>query len=278
MLTGAFGLLRYAWNHPMGRQQRLRTLGRIGQWQFRSRLSPGPHEQPWVNGSRLIARRGDTGASGNIYFGLHEIADMALIAHLLRPGDVFVDGGANVGSYTVLAGAVAGATVHAFEPAAETVPKLRANIDANGLDAQIHQVALGAAAGKARFTRGQDSINRLEDTGEVEVDVAPLDQFSLSPTAIKLDLEGGELDALRGASATLAEPGLLAVEVETVADAAADILRSHGFERRWYDPFERTLHTTPTGEPNNQLWVRDADAVVERVRGGAVVTYGKIKV
>jgi hypothetical protein len=75
MLNGTINLFRYAWNHPMGRQKRLRTLARIGRWQLSSRLTPDAQALPWVNGSRLVARRGDTGASGNIYFGLHEVED-----------------------------------------------------------------------------------------------------------------------------------------------------------------------------------------------------------
>ena len=50
-----------------------------------------------------------TGATGNIYAGLHEFVDMAFCLHLLRSGDLFVDVGANIGSYTVLASKVAGA-------------------------------------------------------------------------------------------------------------------------------------------------------------------------
>ena len=47
---------------------------------------------------------GMTGATGNVYCGLHEFEDMALVLHALRPRDLFVDVGANVGSYTVLGG------------------------------------------------------------------------------------------------------------------------------------------------------------------------------
>ena len=57
-----------------------------------------------------------TGATGNIYTGLHEFEDMMFLLHLLRPGDIFVDAGANIGSYTVLASAVVGAKSISFEP------------------------------------------------------------------------------------------------------------------------------------------------------------------
>lgn len=50
-----------------------------------------------------------TGATGNIYVGLHEFEDMAFLLHVLRRTDLFVDVGANIGSYTILAGGAAGA-------------------------------------------------------------------------------------------------------------------------------------------------------------------------
>jgi len=64
---------------------------------------PGPIALPFVGGSVLLAIRGMTGASGNWYCGLAEFEDMALVLHALRPGELFVDIGANVGAYSVLA-------------------------------------------------------------------------------------------------------------------------------------------------------------------------------
>lgn len=44
-----------------------------------------------------------TGATGNWYCGLQEYEDMSFVLHALRPGDLFVDVGANIGSYSILA-------------------------------------------------------------------------------------------------------------------------------------------------------------------------------
>src|SRR6187397_2559808 len=99
---GIAKLLGSAMRHPLGARARLRTLARIADWQIRSRLKPVVATE-WINGSVLLAARHEHGATGNIYFGLMEPCDMGLLTHLLRPGDLFVDGGANVGAYTVLA-------------------------------------------------------------------------------------------------------------------------------------------------------------------------------
>ena len=98
-------LLRYVWNHPLNvRGGRLAAIGRVFRWQLASRLLPGPIALPYVGDTWLFATRGMTGATGNWYCGLHEVAEMAFVLHLLRPDDHFVDVGANVGSYTILAG------------------------------------------------------------------------------------------------------------------------------------------------------------------------------
>ncbi len=104
-MTPAARLLRYVWNHPLNaRSSRVAALGRVFRWQLASRLLPGPIALPFVDDTWLFATRGMTGATGNWYCGLHEVAEMAFVLHLLRPDEHFVDVGANVGSYTILAG------------------------------------------------------------------------------------------------------------------------------------------------------------------------------
>src|SRR5208337_4657605 len=80
-------------------RRKVAAFYRYGWWQAASRLQE-TIEYEWVSGSKLLVKNGMTGATGNIYCGLHEFADLAFLLHLLRPGDLFVDVGANIGSYT----------------------------------------------------------------------------------------------------------------------------------------------------------------------------------
>jgi len=106
--------LSFLRNHPLSQGRQLQTLRRFVAWQIGARLVPGPVACPFANGSWLLVRPGMTGATGNLYVGLHEFTDMAFVLHLLRSADLFVDVGANIGSYTVLAAAGAGATCRAI--------------------------------------------------------------------------------------------------------------------------------------------------------------------
>ena len=89
-----------------------------------------------------------------------------LLCALARPGDVFVDVGANLGYYTVKIGARVGAAgrVHSFEPNPLMYGFLFDNVEINGLTGRtaLHRAAAGGQAGEAWF-----SFKRREPGGGV---------------------------------------------------------------------------------------------------------------
>ena len=271
-MTAVANLVRATFAHPIGRRQPIRALSRIVGWQLRSRLSRRTFEHRWIGGSRLMVEHGMTGATGNIYFGLHEFADMAIVIHLLREGDLMLDIGANVGSYTVLAAKVAGARVVAFEPARETLPKLRANIAANGIGdlVTVHDCALGDRNGETLFSVGLDCVNRVGAPGASEaVPLRRLDTMAadLDPVMMKIDVEGFEPQLFSAADQTLSKPTLRLIETETLDPKILAQLVTHGFQRRYYNPFTRQLSASAVGiDTNNALFVRDEAWVADRMR------------
>jgi FkbM family methyltransferase len=261
--------------HPLTRQSQLGAWRRFASWQLASRLH-GTMNVEWIGGQRLIVRRGMTGATGNIYVGLHEFADMMVPLHFLREGDLFFDIGANIGTYTVLASGVCRATTWSFEPDPRTAEHLRKNVVANDLEGlvTIHQVALGPDAGHVAFTLGLDTTNRvlLETNGAgpatQQVEQQRLDDVArdAAPVMAKVDVEGYEDHVLRGATEMLSRPHLKVVEIETLTPWISDTLGKAGFQRCYYDPFSRKLTASPNDLPaNNSLFVRDREFVAERL-------------
>jgi FkbM family methyltransferase len=237
-----------------------------------------------VDDTFFVAQRSMTGASGNYYCGLHEPEDMAFVLHFLRPGHVFYDVGANIGSYTLLA-AAAGAKVHAIEPSPGTAVALRRNIEANSLSKRVdvHECALGAKPGTARLSRGTDTTNHIMAEGESakftdSVVVRTLDSI-FEPDSVgfvKIDVEGFESEVLSGAVLALSSPNLLGLLLENNGRdkryggvSAVEIVKGHGFSSCSYDPFARTLQTAAPGRGGNVLFVRDP------VEAQAVVKAGK---
>jgi hypothetical protein len=163
--------LNFLRQHPLTKDRPWAAIWRFGLWQLRARLFPVPQVVPWIGSTRLWMKRGWSGVTGNYYVGLHEFSDMAFLLHLLRPGDVFVDAGANMGTYTVLASGVCGAFSYCFEPIQATFERLMANIQLNQLQnlTQATQCALGNQKGNIQFTYRQDTTNHVATAEETEV-------------------------------------------------------------------------------------------------------------
>ncbi len=271
-------LIRFVMNHPLTRGDPVSAVCRIVYWQARSRFAD-EITVGWVENSKLVVRRGMTGATGNIYAGLHEFPDMAFVLHFLRPGDLFFDVGANIGSYTVLASAVCGATTFAFEPDPGTARALQRNIHANDIGDRVtvRVTAVGSREGSALLTTGRDTMNRIagesgRETQTVSLTTLDIESRDLCPTFLKIDIEGYEEEALQGARSLLADHRLLAIEIETVTPVSRSLLLENGFARFYYDPMLRRLTEEPMHPAHNQLWLRNPDRVQEIVASGPPVT------
>jgi len=274
-------VLRFIWNHPLNQADRVGAVARFLRWQIASRLASGPIAFDFVEGTRLVAASGMAGATGNLYCGLHEPAEMGFVLHVLRPGDLFVDVGANVGSYTVLAAGAAGARAIAVEPVPSTFEYLRRNMTINGLGKRVRALQCGIAAlsGELAFTVGEDPENHVAapgDTGaSVRFPVMTLDALcaGAAPVMIKIDVEGYEHEVLAGGALTLGSKGLIAVLMETNGSGArygrrdddlVATMRGFGFATCSYDPLSRRLSEASAGAANT-IFVRDLAAVRERI-------------
>lgn len=282
-----FRTIAFIVGHPLNRGRPLSSIIRYVRWQFGSRLAPGKIVYEWINGSRFLVKPGEKGLTGNIYTGLHEFSGMGFVLHFLRPDDLFVDIGANSGSYTVLACAVIGSRGIAFEPVPCTYKKLIDNVHINHLGERVRCVnqAVAATPGLIAFTNDRDTTNRVVASGERCADQITVEATCLdvalrgeNPALMKIDVEGFEVPVLEGAAETLRNRSLNAVILELNGCAARygfdesaiiDLMRGHGFGTYAYDPLNRML--SPLGGKNlasgNTLFVRDVAFVEDRLRG-----------
>ncbi len=272
------GSLRFIWNHPLTRGSRAQALLRWAEWQALSRIHGDDLVMPFAGSAKLLVRRGMAGATGNVYCGLHEFEDMGFVLHLLRPGDLFVDVGANIGSYTILASAVCGANVVAAEPVSSTFERLRDNVRLNRAESRVdlRKVGLGNTSGELLFTSTLDDMNHVvtDSSSEPVERVAAVTLDGLldgrAPTFLKIDVEGHEDAVITGAAQTLAKPELLGLIVEVNDDhpmdrfATQSLLRA-GFESYGYEPFSRTLEPAAP-RSGNTLYLRDRKLVETRLR------------
>lgn len=180
----------------------------------------------------------------------------------IRPGDCVWDIGANVGFYSALFADIVGTSgkVFAFEPSAWNSKTLHENTQGKA-NITILPFALGEREALVSFQQGEDALGATSrivestlDSGGAQVQVRLVrgdklieDGVALSPSFIKIDTEGFELDVLKGLQGTLTNPALrtLCIEVHFgllnergLPDAPSEIeslLKSSGFRCKWSD-------------------------------------------
>ena len=285
-------------NHPVNRGSKIGAMLRFAKWQIGSRLVPGQVVYEWINEVKLIVRPGETGLTGNIYCGLHEFEDMSYVLHVLNSEDLFVDVGANVGSYTLLACGVKGARGYAFEPVPETFSRLQENLRINRLDIKVRAFNMGLADkdGVLSFTTEQGCVNHVvtdeDKSGKcLQVEVLTLDTAleGESPCVIKIDVEGFEAQVISGAHMVLSNESLHSVVMELNGSESRygfseekllKTMLDYGFSTYSYEPFSRGL-TSLEGKNNqsgNTLFIRNESAISRRLKVAPKIKVGNVEI
>jgi FkbM family methyltransferase len=195
------------------------------------------------------------------YWG-HDAGDLRFLWRALEPKMTFLDIGANLGVYTLVAAhklANSGRVI-AFEPGPRESARLRLHLNWNNFcssDVRIERLAISDHCGRQVFFEvldgGDTSRNGLRaperggDVREINSSVITLDHYFKrrkieNIDVIKLDVEGGELDVLRGARLTLLQHRpIIICEVLDLATcpwgyAACEIVRALAeFGYSWFD-------------------------------------------
>jgi FkbM family methyltransferase len=204
-------------------------------------------------------------------YKVFEESEARLVTGFLKPGMIFFDLGANFGQYTILGADCVGASgqVHSFEPSSRMFSELSFNVRLNNLGGQctLNHLAVSDSEGTARLSRyeagaevfgsiGQRERDGFEVLGYEEVPTCTLDAYIAQRAIqhvdlIKMDIEGAELLALRGAQRLLSRADAPAVVLE-MADMNAigfgysamdawDLLESHGYRMFAFEPGRRLL-------------------------------------
>ena len=163
--------LRRLWRifkeHPLTKDHVLRAYLRFFVFQASSRYLKSGVLIDWVGGIRLVVAPGMTGVTGELYTGLLEFEDSLFTLHLLCPGDLFVDVGANAGTYSLLAAKLARSDVIALEPCNSAVQALRTNLALNAVENRVEIIEQGASnkVDTLSFTTNMDALNRVTTDG-----------------------------------------------------------------------------------------------------------------
>ncbi len=237
-----FEILWNAMATPHGRRN---AIYRWRRWKLRTFTTFGqgkPATYRLRDGRRFVAHPGDSLSIAIADNRSYEWVETRVARRVLRPGDVAVDIGANIGYYTGLFSDCVGrrGEVFAFEPGQATFAKLRLTIELLNLaNVDAQHAALAEHGGVRRFivsTSGNDAQQSLVDwegfpgsKSAIEVEAITLDAFLAQAlparrkvALVKCDVEGAEIKVLNGAAGLLqsADPPVLIVEANRKALAA----------------------------------------------------------
>lgn len=276
-----FTLIKYITQHPLNKNRKWKSIIELIKWQINCKLNNHKVLIPFGEKSTLICWKGLTGATGNLYCGLHEFSDMAFLLHFLRNTDDFIDIGANIGSYTVLAASEIGTHTIAFEPVPTTFKNLQNNVKINNIESitTLHNCGLGNENGTIKFTSKFDTVNHVatsDSKDTIEVEIKQFDKMvSINKnTLIKIDVEGYETEVLMGMNEALANDKTKAIIIELNGSGARygydenDIHKSliaKGFLPFIYHPFTRELEKIDSFGSHNTIYIRDLNFVSERI-------------
>lgn len=204
-------LLRIIWQHPANRGARFSALKRFLLWQLWKRAMRTPVIVPVLDRRQFLVVPDSEFSSLVVYNRLPDWDELNLLQRVLRPDDGFVDIGANVGYYSVFASALVDrGPIHAIEANPRNVAVILKQKHLNDLaHLTVHGCAVGAGRGSIGFDpslREMGAVSREAKAGVSLVECRPLDEIMAgvsTPCVAKMDIEGYEVEALRGASHVL---------------------------------------------------------------------------
>ncbi len=190
-------------------------------------------------------------------YGEFSEGEAELFRQLIGPGALVVEGGANIGAHTVSLSRMVGAhgSVLAFEPQRIVFQTLCANLALNScVNVRAFQCGLGSESGEIAvpfldpgLPANFGGLSLLEAENGEPVRLATIDELGLTACQmIKLDVEGMEVEALRGAARTIAAyRPLMYVENDRQARSPELVALLFAWDYRLY------WHTPPLYSPAN---------------------------
>lgn len=207
------------------------------------------------NGFKLYLKLDDWIQENIFFLGEYEKAELDVLKKHLKPGDVFLDLGANLGVFTLHASRIVGETgkVISFEPFLINHNALKKHIKINGLtNVKIEKLAVGSESGsitlyhdESEDNLGMVTANYVENAVKEDVEIVSIDDYlqaspDLAIDFIKIDIEGFEYATLLGLENTLKkhQPKILIeilddIEIEDTHKKVHDFLFNLGYKKHF---------------------------------------------
>jgi FkbM family methyltransferase len=251
----ALGTLNYIWTHPNCQNQKIQSLWRFFKWQLNKRLTHHFLDFQLTPDVKVRCYPDSRSASAALYCGLYDYDEMHFLLRYLRPEDTFLDIGANIGIYTLLAATkLSRGRVYSFEPLPKNYDRLKENLELNHFQqVEAYPIAISHQTGSVALDpAGEDALPFItsevtQRTISVMTDTLEriLPEESLQTLVLaKIDIEGAEILAFKGATALLQNhrPPVWILEINDAVHRfgytrqdVVDFLQKYGYSLYRYD-------------------------------------------
>lgn len=247
-------------------ETRLKLLFRYLLWQIQKVGALSTRKAEAVLSQSVIRDNATQGTISQIrIFGVYDYNNMNFIKEQLAPGGKFLDVGANIGAYSLIASECENASVVGIEPHPTTFSTFSDNVRYNRRqNVTCLNLAASDHAGDIIMTDLKASaLNRVVDgcaPGNIAVECDTLDnicdRISFLPSAIKMDIEGHEIKAIAGAKRILSSADFIIIE-NGRRQEILDAMKAMSFSGPYYIDFDhKALRERPTRFHEDEVFVR----------------------
>lgn len=203
-------------NHPLNRKSKIKTLLRLLWWKANQLTFKLPAVVELVPGRKIICYPDSSSGGLIIYKRLFDYEEMTYLLEHLKKESVFIDIGANIGDYSLIASSIiTKRTIHTFEPFQSVLMRLKENIALNNIaNIAVHEEVVSDKDGYEYFDfESESEVNHITYTktnASSRLKCIKLDTFAKREKLefidfLKIDVEGAEMKVLKGAKHLLKE-------------------------------------------------------------------------
>lgn len=282
MSNNAFAIktLEYIWLHPNCKQQKIRSVSRFFGWQFYKRITQRNIDILLTDNVKIRCYPDSRSAAAVIYCGLYDYHEMNFLLRYLRPEDSFIDIGANIGVYTLLAASkIRSGSIYSFEALPKNYQRLQENLKLNQFNqVKTYELAISDYQGTVALNLAEgDSMPFISQTATKNTITVPTNtldnllqnQSFANLTLAKMDIDGAEILAFKGAISLLKQqrPYVWILEINDAVNNfghqkqdIVELLSSYGYSLYSYNADTNQLQpiTLEQQQGNNVLAIANS--------------------
>lgn len=248
--------IQYILSHPNCKNNKIQSLSKFIGWQFYKRLTQNYLDINLIPEVKMRCYPDSYSASAALYCGLYDYDEMSFLLRYLRSEDIFLDIGANIGVYTLLAASkLDQGQIYSIEALPKNFIRLEENLAINRFsNVKTYQIAVSDTEGRISLNLAEGdsmpfiTVDRTENS--ISVLTSTLDNLMINHeklenlTLAKIDIEGAEMLAFKGAHSLLKRqiPYVWILEINDTVNNfghqkqdVVDLLNQYNYELYDYD-------------------------------------------